>query len=412
MNKSPDYSSQSEINQVFKVLSALEEQVDDFEQNSIEQSFEEQSILTMSSLGKFGRFGNQLFQYAFLRICAIQSGAEIECPSWIGQSLFGHADLPITHRLPPAIESRSHTKTLYDVIPEFIPYIEKLGQGKHCRISQEALIEGAKNLDLWGFFQFHTQLYAPYKTFFQSLFQPVDELRLQLEAGLARLQSQGKTIVGIHLRRGDFVSLPLAGFTLVTPLNWWVDWLRKHWSEWDRPVLFVCSDDLDNVLPAFVEFTPVTSQDLQIKLPESMQSGDIDFYIDFFMLTQCDVLGISNSIFSFAASMLNNKAKLFVRPSWDFSIKLIPFSPWDSEPLLYIGNEQPQFYKSFVQTLKVSYLTQGSGGMLKCLFFYMPLNLLRKWLIRFYLAYQAQKWKGISKALLYSLGFHSIWQNT
>ena len=58
----------------------------------------------MSSLGKLGRFGNQLFQYAFLRICAEKSGARVECPPWIGQTLFGHKDATISQQLPPAIE--------------------------------------------------------------------------------------------------------------------------------------------------------------------------------------------------------------------------------------------------------------------------------------------------------------------
>jgi hypothetical protein len=46
----------------------------------------------MSSLGRLGRFGNQIFQYAFLRICANESGArvgnEASCPRSVG-ALFG-----------------------------------------------------------------------------------------------------------------------------------------------------------------------------------------------------------------------------------------------------------------------------------------------------------------------------------
>jgi hypothetical protein len=76
-------------------------------------------VLTMSSIGQLGRFANQLFQYAFLRICAQQSGARVECPAWIGQTLFGHQDAPISQRLPPAIEImhrlRQHDRQLRSI---------------------------------------------------------------------------------------------------------------------------------------------------------------------------------------------------------------------------------------------------------------------------------------------------------
>jgi hypothetical protein len=40
-------------------------------------------VLTMSLVVQLGRFANQLFQYAFSRICAEQSGVRVECPAWI-----------------------------------------------------------------------------------------------------------------------------------------------------------------------------------------------------------------------------------------------------------------------------------------------------------------------------------------
>lgn len=35
-----------------------------------------------------GRFGNQLFQYAFARACAEQNGLELHTPRWIGEKIF------------------------------------------------------------------------------------------------------------------------------------------------------------------------------------------------------------------------------------------------------------------------------------------------------------------------------------
>jgi Glycosyl transferase family 11 len=388
------YSKRSEIDQIFLNLDSLSPKS---EPKAAGSTFE-RSVLTMSSLGKLGRFGNQLFQYAFLRICALRTDAQVECPSWIGQSLFGHTDLPISQRLMPAIEQLEQGETLFDVFPEFIPYLEKMAEVSSVRVGVEALEQGLKNADLWGFFQFHTRYFQPHQAFFRSLFQPVPELRTALEIGLAQLRSQGKTIIGVHIRRGDFVRLPMAGFTLVVPLSWWCNWLDSIWYQFEQPVLFLCSDELESVLPAFAKFNPVTCKDLMIDAPQ-LQAMNAEFYIDFFILSQCDVVGISNSIFSFAACLLNERGQQFFRPCWDFSIKFIPFDPWNSLPLLYIGDGQPRLLKRVNEAATVALATQGRLGLLKCLCIQVPIGIARRWFLRTYLSYQGLGWRGIFKFL-------------
>ncbi|MBD2066346.1 alpha-1,2-fucosyltransferase [Leptolyngbya sp. FACHB-671] len=395
MDKDLKYSKRSETDQVFRAINSLNQPT---ETTATDTSSSERSILTMSSLGKLGRFGNQLFQYAFLRICALQSNAQVECPAWIGQSLFGHTDPPITQRLPPAIEQLDQGEALFDAFPEFIPYIEKMAGAPSLRVGVEALEQGLTNVDLWGFFQVHTRFLQPHQTFFRSLFQPVPDLRDALEVGLAKLRSQGKTIIGVHIRRGDFVRLPLSGFTLVVPLAWWCDWLDSIWDQFDQPVLFLCSDELERVLPAFAKFNPVTCKDLSIELPQ-LQAINAEFYIDFFMLSQCDVVGISNSIFSFAACLLNERGQQFFRPCWDFSIKFIQFDPWDSLPLLYVGDGQPKILKGIDEAAAVALATQGRLGLLRCLCVQVPISLTRQWLVRTYLSYQGAGWRGVLRLL-------------
>lgn len=389
MNKGSAYSKRSETDRIFRALDSLGQTVE-----IVTPSTSDQSILTMSSLGKLGRFGNQLFQYAFLRICARQAGAQVECPSWIGQSLFGHAEPPISQQLAPAIEQLDQGETLFDAIPEFISYIEKMAGASSIRVGVEALEQGLSNVDLWGFFQVHTRFLQPHQAFFRSLFQPVPDLRDALEIGLAQLRSRGKTIIGLHIRRGDFVRLPLAGFTLVVPLEWWCEWLDRLWSELDQPVLFLCSDELERVLPAFAKFAPVTCNDLSIALPEQLQAINAEFYIDFFVLSQCEVVGISNSIFSFAACLLNERGQRFFRPCWDFSTKFVQFDPWDSLPLLYVGG-QPKLLKSIHEAATVALATQGKIGLLKCLCLQMPISVTKQWLIKIYLRYQVAGLRGV-----------------
>ncbi|MBD2177888.1 alpha-1,2-fucosyltransferase [Pseudanabaena sp. FACHB-1998] len=407
-SNSTKYTTESEIDRVFSVFQSFNKNPEIQKHPSDNQ---DEKVLTMSSLGQLGRFGNQLFQYAFLKISAENRKAKVECPSWIGQSLFGHDDQPITRRLPPAIECAENENTLFDIIPEFIPYLEKSAKAKSCRIDYDFLTSESIGVDLWGFFQFHSHIFKPYQEYFRSLFKPVDELQIPLRHSLNILQSKGKTVVGIHIRRGDYITEPRAGFTLVFPTRWYCQWLESIWKELEEPVLFICSDDLDNVLPEFAKFSPVTTKDLQVQLPSSFKELNIEFYSDFFLLSHCDVVCISNSIFSFAASMLNEKCKSFVRPTWDFDKKFTSFDPWDSKPILWLGDENPKFFKNFIDILTITYTTQGLLTMIKSLIVYIPLSIIKGWVIRFYLGYKVHGYLGLCRSLLYTLGFKFAWRN-
>jgi len=45
-------------------------------------------MISFTELGSHGRFGNQLFQYAFLRTTAQRLGVKFFCPEWAGDSIF------------------------------------------------------------------------------------------------------------------------------------------------------------------------------------------------------------------------------------------------------------------------------------------------------------------------------------
>lgn len=261
-------------------------------------------VITMSTLGRNGRFANQFFQYAFLKTYAKEHHLRVETSPWIGQFLFGHDD-PAIVKPQPVVGSPD------DLLPD-------LGT---------TLLPGSeppyKNVELWGFFQYHTQFYAPHKSYIQSLFQPVPIVEAVVRQGLLRLQALGKTLVGIHLRRGDYGY----GYFFIAPSEWYREWLRGLWETLDNPVLFIASDEPERVVDDFADYHPLTINDLGITLPEA------PFYPDFYILSHCDIVAISNSSFSFAASMLNQQGKFFFRPHWPTQ-KLIPFDPWNSEPLL------------------------------------------------------------------------------
>jgi Glycosyl transferase family 11 len=392
-NTSSKYIAKSELERLFSIFGKLSKDAQTTKDLSVDDmTGDDNPILTMSSIGQLGRFANQLFQYAFLRICAEKSGARVECPVWIGQTLFGHQDAPISKRLPPAIEFKDQEQSLFDVIPVFIPYIEKLADAKSSRVGADTLNTGLANVDLWGFFQFHTRYWKPHQQYFRLLFQPVDELQLALDEGLKMLRSKGKTIVGIHLRRSDYLTETRAGFTLVFPTKWYCEWLEGIWTDLEDPVLLLCSDDLDSIIDDFAKFSPVMTRDLKVQLPIGME--ELDFYTDFYMLSQCDIVCSSNSNFSFVACMLNQQAQMFVRPHWDFSSRFIAFDPWDSDPVLYIG-EPPKFFKTLADIIHTTYTTQGILGMLKSVFIYFPTSVIKGGLLRAYLRYKTNGIVGV-----------------
>ncbi|NET44321.1 FkbM family methyltransferase [Okeania sp. SIO2B3] len=252
-------------------------------------------VISMSTLGKNGGLGNQIFQYGFLKIYAQENGLSVEAPKWIGQELFGHKDREISEDLPEVSENDN----------EFI-----LGNTKIL-----------KNVDIHGNFLYHTRYYAPFKEYFCSLFQPALEIEEKVKVAWEKLHSYGKTIIGLHLQSHSEENSNFA----VAPSEWYKIWLDGLWETLEEPVLFIASDNIEELpLVYFSEYHPLTVQDLEIEVNRE--------YLNFFLLSKCDFVAISNTPFAFAACLLNEVGKYFFRPHFSTS-KLIPFEPWNSTPV-------------------------------------------------------------------------------
>lgn len=124
------------------------------------------SIIQYSYLGKFGRFGNQLFQYAFARSYAEMIGAKFEVPDWIGRRLF------------VGLEDD-------DYISCTLPYTEV-----------DTFEWGCSNIDLLGYFQFEKALSIIKKENVHKWFTFKPEFTDNVPA----------RDICAHLRRGDYLS--------------------------------------------------------------------------------------------------------------------------------------------------------------------------------------------------------------
>ena len=139
---------------------------------------------------------------------------------------------------------------------------------------------------------------------------------------LADVRRRGRTLVAVHIRRGDAKAQ-----NRNANVGIYVAWLRALWPTLDDPILFLATDDAEGVQADLAEFNPVTAEGIRLPIPET------GFYPDFYMLTQADYLAAGDSTFSSAASMLNERAKAFVRPN-AANTALEPFDPWNFTPTL------------------------------------------------------------------------------
>ena len=259
--------------------------------------------VTMTSLGYNGRFGNQLLQYAFARCYGAKHSLRVDVPEWMGRWLFDLSD-------PYPDPSRP------------LPLLREQGEmflNSWIGSSNEVFSEH----DLWGYFGYHTRHYLPYRDFIRTLFRPGTRIGPIVERDLARLREHGRTLVALHLRRGDYGKEERFW---IAPEEWYLAWLDSIWAGLEQPLLYIASDDPE-IYQRFAAFRPLTSALFDRLIPGA------EFYHDFHVLAHADRLAISNSNFSFLAAMLNERASAFLRPHPDLS-RLVPFDPWDARQLM------------------------------------------------------------------------------
>jgi hypothetical protein len=259
---------------------------------------ENPGVVRMGTLGYNGRFANQIFQYAYLKLYSAGHGLRAECPPWIGCSLFGHQTTMGTDELPIYRENKGSVDEMIQFDPS----------------------EHHRDFELWGYFQ-DPRHWTDHRQAFRGLFEPLPFLKKPLDDAIGRLRTGNKTLVAIHLRRGDFSGGPTFW---PAPEAWYLHWLQKAWPTLTNPVLYVATDDPGNVLPQLAAYAPRSAMDLNVTV------NGAEFYSDFYVLSQCDVLAISNSTFSFAAAMMNTRATAYLRPD-PVREELIRFDPWSSD---------------------------------------------------------------------------------
>jgi hypothetical protein len=279
-------------------------------------------FITMSRLGRQGRWGNQVFQYMFVRSYANRYSLNYQVPSWMGQELFGLDDPPISVQLPEYHEERV-PGCREDVLAKTLP-----PEG-----------DEVAGHDFIGYAQFHTSYYRASRTSLRNLFTLTDEWDALARPAGRRLR-EGGTVIGIHLRRGDTGRL----IFYLTPNEWYLQWLDAHWGRFDKPVLFVATENPSDV-EAFRRFNPVTLADLGAELTtrpdrtynylhrdlRSPTPTTLNWFWDWWMLTYCRVVLMGNSTFAYTAAMIGYPDEVW--RSRLSTQSFVQIDPWNGYPL-------------------------------------------------------------------------------
>jgi hypothetical protein len=218
-------------------------------------------IIQFTQLGNFGRFGNQMFQYAFARAYAEKYNAILETPNWIGEKIFNIENRPISKVLP---------RTELDIIPWGEVNIDLFGyfQKKECF---DILVE--KTLREWFTFK---NIWMPY-------LQSSQEVVAHIRAG-----DYASTLFNIFcvLEKKQFVRA-CKQFNIVTDITW---------SSEENPLIL---NDLNHITYS----QQTNSMYGKVCYPDM----GISFLGDFFRMINSKILLRSNSSFSFWAGFFQNK---------------------------------------------------------------------------------------------------------
>lgn len=148
-------------------------------------------MITFLHLGRYGRLGNQLFQYAALKSIALENDYECKIPDpatmrWHGQEcLLNELNIEAPFLKPEDIQTLAH-QAVEPSHHEYYPAFHDLPD----------------NTNIHGFFQ-STYYFENYKNQIRKELTPDAQHMDEAAEYLSGLRSKGQEVVSVHLRRGD-----------------------------------------------------------------------------------------------------------------------------------------------------------------------------------------------------------------
>jgi hypothetical protein len=258
--------------------------------------FDVEHEIYAAGIGRLGRFGNQLTQFAYMTCAAAQLGLHVRTPRWIGSYLFeGQERAALAEQ--PAI----------DVVADKALRTALLSR-------ERSAIAGR---GVTGFFNFSFVEVAATR----DVFRTAGRIDPKIIEQLAELEPDvlgGRPFIGVHVRRGDF------GYSRFRKTPEHVFERRVADPAFQNlPILMVT-----DATPGELQFSDAFKERL---VARPVYDNDVlQLVADWIILSRCSVLMHANSTFSFSAALMSRSDAVF-RPNPDYS-SLEPYDPWASLP--------------------------------------------------------------------------------
>ena len=248
-------------------------------------------MIGFNHLGRLGRIGNQMFQYAALRGIAANNNTNFCLPKWENEVDDGLGNMLRTE-LFDCFKMESVSDFNIQFIDDKRPVVPESGFN-----FDEKIFNVGDWVSLYGFFQSEKYFKNVEETirrdfeFCDEIFKPCDDM---MQGFL-----EGGRVVGLHIRRTDYLTNPNHQFV-------GLDYYKEALSKFSNSAqVIVFSDD-----PKWCLEQKLFSDD-RFLISEN-DSG----YVDMCLMTMCTDYIIGNSSFSWWAAWLGNSGKVIAPKNW------------------------------------------------------------------------------------------------
>ncbi len=241
-----------------------------------------------------GGLGNQLFQYAFGRALAMKTGKKLKF------------DLSFYRQQNLRSFALNRFGTVFDGILNFKEKFELKLRSYWPALSREIYYfkenKGLLNLQVLA----NSKIciidgYWQSEKYFAEISDVIKkEIRIRDLSACFMQNILSTNSVSLHVRRGDYVSIPVNQHYNVCDLDYYQRAMQIIKSQAIDPVIFIFSDDIDWV-----------KDNLKLDVPHFFVNGN-DECVDFYMMSCCKHNIMANSTFSWWAAWLNSNPKKIV----------------------------------------------------------------------------------------------------
>jgi len=247
-------------------------------------------MIGFNHLGRLGRFGNQMFQYAALRGIAANRNTSFCLP------LYDHdVNDGLGNMLRTELFDCFNMETVSQLNIQSIDSSRPFASEETFNFNEKLFNECPDWVSLWGFFQ-SEKYFKNVEEIIRKDFTFKDEILDPCKEMMDNVEGQ---IIGLHIRRTDFLTNPNHNFV-------GLEYYKKALENFDDSTnVLVLSDD-----PQWCHEQSLF-QDDRFMISDS-ESG----YIDMCLMSMCTDFIIANSTFSWWAAWLGNRGKVIAPSNW------------------------------------------------------------------------------------------------